>query len=547
VNAQRYKGLLYFVFVLACFGLFYPVNSLLSWDQTLYFLHAKYFGGQAIGYNELNFRPILLSLLLSPFTKIISNVYFYKIIGPLFGVLLIFYSYLLAQKFLTRTWSLLAIVLIASNGVLQYESKFLLTDIPSASLLVAGTYYLFFANSHKSFLLSGLFLSGSILMRYGNLYYFLVLLIYLFWNCNLRNIVYFLLGSLTLLLPHQLYFYFEYNTFVDNFVIARFEGVRNAQYSWLKVLQIFTFLGPLSFILLVLSIIKSPVWKLLIIVITGLVFVPFNQDNSRFLIPILTFSVIMILTFVSAQKKNVIKLLIVLIVFESLLLVFYWRSKILPTNERNLTNVELTSQYITNEINDINRIITNYYYPDFALHTNKIINVPLQQVSSNEDFYFILPALTADKNVLIVTQENGMPDPEYLRGLNFQHIKSIHGFELFKLPLDFDITPSIYRASFIYTKLEKYPQGSGLLRMGLNSQIKDLKFNYKPKKIKLVKYKKCFEKTDITITNMNQGFKIVASNKQQVIIDYIPQRLGACVNDDNQVIQIVFDRLNLVD
>ena len=84
----REEKLRLFSFVAIFYGvitLIFPLHLNVHWDQCVYLLHAKFFAGYEIGYNELSFRPILLSLLSAPLWKISNNLLFFKSLSILFS------------------------------------------------------------------------------------------------------------------------------------------------------------------------------------------------------------------------------------------------------------------------------------------------------------------------------------------------------------------------------------------------------------------------------------------------------------------------------
>ncbi len=139
-----------------------------------------------------------------------------KVIAYLFGLFLIFGTYKLSRKFLSKNWSLVLIILVSTFQVVAWQSASFYVDIAKASFEIFSLFYLLnFQKSQtkKDLWLSGLFFSASLATKLFSLFLlpvFLFLVYILSKKQNLSNLILFFLVAL--ILPSPFYSFAYFNT-----------------------------------------------------------------------------------------------------------------------------------------------------------------------------------------------------------------------------------------------------------------------------------------------------------------------------------------------
>jgi 4-amino-4-deoxy-L-arabinose transferase-like glycosyltransferase len=155
------------------------------WDENVYLLNAERFSGGHAGYDEIDSRPPLLSLLYVATFRVWHSDYAAAIVTALLNALGPLFLYLAGRKVGSRTAAAVAALLLAlgpffvgvcSDGhggfVSNCNGHSLLADCPAVTLLCAALWLGFRALERGRawrFLPVGLVLALAVLMRFGSL------------------------------------------------------------------------------------------------------------------------------------------------------------------------------------------------------------------------------------------------------------------------------------------------------------------------------------------------------------------------------------------
>lgn len=188
--------------------------SYVFWDESIYLMHGKALINHPIGYNELDFRPPLLPVLIAPFALFLD---YYVLLSKIFMLLinssLVILVYLFGKQF-SKSIGLLSAFLVSIWPYHLMSSNWVMTDGPTAVLLLL-TLLLYFKgfkqNKNNLIYLGGFFLSLAILMKFPNLLLLILLLPLIIFNLKKIKIVLksFLISLLTFS-PYLIWNYFYF-------------------------------------------------------------------------------------------------------------------------------------------------------------------------------------------------------------------------------------------------------------------------------------------------------------------------------------------------
>jgi hypothetical protein len=138
----KYPKYLIAIFLVAFLLRLFPLDtSYFFWDESVYMLHARYFAGQAVPYDELDIRPPLLSLMISPLYYFgISPEAGSRIIMAIANSFIVLAVYLLGREISQKTaWLSAAIAAFMPYGILA--GRWVMTDSLAAMLSGFAVYF----------------------------------------------------------------------------------------------------------------------------------------------------------------------------------------------------------------------------------------------------------------------------------------------------------------------------------------------------------------------------------------------------------------------
>ena len=125
---QKNCLLLTFLVLAVFLRLMFLDSSYIFWDESVYLMGGKILAGQQAGYNELDFRHPLLTVLIAPFA-LFSNYYLYlcKIFMVLINTIFVAVVYVFAKQFNKRI-GLLSALLVSIWPYHLMSSSWVMTD-----------------------------------------------------------------------------------------------------------------------------------------------------------------------------------------------------------------------------------------------------------------------------------------------------------------------------------------------------------------------------------------------------------------------------------
>lgn len=143
------------------------------WDETVYLQHAEIISGESPdNYNEFEFRPPLLPILLSPVVLLFDSVIAVHIVISLLSTLGIFATYWLAEDLFGSETAIVSSVIYALSPLAIKLSHDVLVDpvLPLLWVSAAAALYRGLKTESKSYnALAGVFLGLSVLMKFTSL------------------------------------------------------------------------------------------------------------------------------------------------------------------------------------------------------------------------------------------------------------------------------------------------------------------------------------------------------------------------------------------
>jgi 4-amino-4-deoxy-L-arabinose transferase-like glycosyltransferase len=156
------------------------VNKSYWWDEAVYLGLGKNLAegeGYKINVGDEKFRPPLLPFIISLFIK--NGEWSARLISPIFGIISVFVTYLLAKKIYDKKTALISAFIVSSTSLYIFFGQKILTETLSLTLFTATLYFFHMSFKEKRYLmLTGIFFALSILIRYTNLLLFPIFIIY---------------------------------------------------------------------------------------------------------------------------------------------------------------------------------------------------------------------------------------------------------------------------------------------------------------------------------------------------------------------------------
>ncbi|MGD0735439.1 MAG: glycosyltransferase family 39 protein [Terracidiphilus sp.] len=164
---------------------FWGLSKMHFWDENVYLLDAEYLGFGKAGYQEVDSRPLLLSILFAGVFKIWHSDYAALTVAALLNALGPAFLYLAGKRIASKSAAAIAALLLAfgpffvgacpdgSGGIVSNcNGHSLLTDCPALTLILLSFWLLVRAVQRQTdlrFALAGFSMAMAVLMRFGSL------------------------------------------------------------------------------------------------------------------------------------------------------------------------------------------------------------------------------------------------------------------------------------------------------------------------------------------------------------------------------------------
>lgn len=241
-------SLLILIIILSFFLRLVPIRLSHSWDETVYLQHAEVFFSGRTNYDELAFRPPLLSILFYLGYFIYHSVITATIIVALLGALGVLIIFLIGKKVYNEKVGLLAVAIFALSPFLIKNSNLIMADVPVATLLGVSFYFALFRDKKWMIFLSGLFLGLSILMKFIAVAIIPVFIIYYLMyreELDINKILFFGAGFLIAMTPYFIWNQIKFGNIISPLIReSQMVSVRDAPtfFYFYNLQNIFTYL-----------------------------------------------------------------------------------------------------------------------------------------------------------------------------------------------------------------------------------------------------------------------------------------------------------------
>lgn len=159
----------------------WDINQGYWWDEAVYLGLGKNLAegkGYSINIGDEKFRPPLLPFIIS--LLINNGEWVIRLIFPVFGILGVVLTYLLAERIYERKTAIIAALLVSSSELYIFYGQKILTETLSLVLFTAGLYFLHRSLKDRKYIaFTAVFAALSVLIRYTNGVFLLIFLIYL--------------------------------------------------------------------------------------------------------------------------------------------------------------------------------------------------------------------------------------------------------------------------------------------------------------------------------------------------------------------------------
>lgn len=323
--------LIFLIFILAILlRILFLDTSYFFWDETIYIMNSEFISTGNAPYVQLYERPLLLSLLVIPFIKSEIMLRLFMII---LNSLAVFAIYFLASNFGRKT-GIISAFLLAIFPFHIMASRWVMTD--SLSFLFITLTISFYVKGIKnkklgSYVLGGIFLSLSILLKFTNIILLpLLIILFFFFKSSFRKTIYSLFVAFMLFLPYLIFNHVYFGNLFHPIIQATHVVFENLPISpWIILTQIGLFFGFL-FLLTFLGIKKKKLNLFFIswFIFTLSYFILLSQKGickpegieweiQRFLFPSLAPSLILCSNFLSklSKKKLYVSLILIVLAF----------------------------------------------------------------------------------------------------------------------------------------------------------------------------------------------------------------------------------------
>ena len=168
-NRSWYFYLLFFSIAIFIIYFIFYLNCGYGWDESVYLMHTDIFLGRLSDFNELAFRPIILSLVIVPFYLISNNIFFLHCTMLLFFCFSMLILFLLFKKIFSLEVASIISALFFISPLVFYTAQFVLTDLFVFIFIIPGIYfsYLFYESKKNKFIVfASLFFALAFLTRF---------------------------------------------------------------------------------------------------------------------------------------------------------------------------------------------------------------------------------------------------------------------------------------------------------------------------------------------------------------------------------------------
>jgi len=196
-----------------------PIRLAHFWDETVYLQHAEMMFSGRTNFDELSFRPPLLSILFYLAFFIKHSVISASVVTALFGATISLFIFLIGRKIYNNEIGIISALVFAFTPFLTLNSNYLLTDIPVITFMALSFYFLLFRERKWFLFLSGMFFSLAILMKFTAILMVLVFLFYFILNkFKFKEILFFGFGALLVILPYFIWCQIQFGNFLIPFI-----------------------------------------------------------------------------------------------------------------------------------------------------------------------------------------------------------------------------------------------------------------------------------------------------------------------------------------
>ncbi len=249
------------IILLTFFFYLIPIRAAHFWDETVYLQNAETIFFGATNYNELSFRPPLLSIFYGLGFLIWHSAAFASIITAALAVLAPIFFFFIGKKLYGPKVGTVAALMIGFSPFIIQNANYLLTDVPVISFMAISFYLALFRERKGLLFLSGIFLSLSILMKFTAILLAPILLLYLIiTKTKLKNILIFCSGGLLAMLPYLVWAQASFGNFLEPFIKGNsfVQGATQGLWFYFASLPVaFTPLALIGFILFIIYSIRG--------------------------------------------------------------------------------------------------------------------------------------------------------------------------------------------------------------------------------------------------------------------------------------------------
>ncbi len=217
------------ILLLIGFSLRIFLTTCYYWDELIYLQHAEILSGKENNYNEFDFRPPLLSILIAGLYSLWHNPIIANIFVSLLATFSALFAYLAAKEMFNMKVAMIAAILLAFWPIHIYVSKTLLVHTTAIFFALASLFFLKKAenknkkNNSLLFFLAGVFIAFSILTRFTYLILIPLILVNIVLfrkKYDIKKIFYGITGMLVLILPYLIWAYVNYGNAFHTFKTA---------------------------------------------------------------------------------------------------------------------------------------------------------------------------------------------------------------------------------------------------------------------------------------------------------------------------------------
>ncbi len=382
---------LLFLLVAAGFSLRIFLTDCYYWDELVYLQHAEILSGnKADNYNELDFRPPLLSIMVSGAYVFWHNPLIGNILVSLMASFSVLIIYLAGKDIFDQKTGLIAAILLAFWPLHIYFSKTLLVH---TTAMFFALLFLFFLKKGEDkgnewfFCLAGIFIGFAILARFTYLILIPVAGIgFLLFRkrYDIKKIIFGAAGFLAVILPYLSWAYIRFNdplyTFKTASLIVSW-STKQPWYFYLANLWVFLGLtgviGICSWIFFRLKDKKISKEEILLL---SWIFLPFiylsfklTHKEVRFLIvalaPVVLISAYGIKRLLESIKNKILVFVLLIIIILPLFLFFAYDPYVRTCD----SNAQKASEWIMNNSNKEYIIYAQHEFPALAYYTDREI------------------------------------------------------------------------------------------------------------------------------------------------------------------------------